>query len=392
MDWKGRSGRDKVHDKVMLIMAAMAAGQTALALSLLLVHPANTATRPLAAVFAAAFLIALPKPAAWLFPATTPFLTAFSLPAHLALAPALWLYVQALTSETPWSLQRGHAWHALPAGFGCAAALMAVALPGADREAMMVRGEMVLTPLALLTAVLIFGLILVWIGQTMAYAACILRRLTAYRRRLQDLFANNDRKELTWISILTGFIAAVWLLALVQVASDSVMNLPLMSPAWLHGLGMLALWAFAAGSLKQKPGFDGRYPPEPEMPGAPLAQPKKYQKSALGPDQAQRIASRINAAMRNDQLYLDPNLSLHKLATHISVAPNTISQTLNETLGESFFAYVNRWRVEAALPLIRTSDQTVLDIALEVGFNSKSAFYKAFRVRTGVTPVQYKAS
>jgi len=375
-----------MQDEVTLIIAAMALGQTLLCLVLLLTRPANEATGPLAAVFAAAALIALPEPLSSVLPSAAPVLTAFSLPAHLCLAPALWLYVDALTSETPWRPRRGQGWHAAPAGLGCLAVLLVVLLPAVERDAMMVLGEKPSSPFALFIGVFIFGLILTWIGQTIVYGWRILRRLTAYRMRLRDLFANNDQRELEWITALTGLIAVIWLLALVQVASDSFLNLTLMPPAWVHGLGLMAFWAFAVCGLRQSPGFAGRYLPERDAPEPP----KKYQKSALGPEQARRVAGRIKAAMREDRLYLDPNLSLQKLAAHIAVAPNTISQTLNETLGESFFAYVNRWRIEAAMPLIRTSDRTVLDIALEVGFNSKSAFYKAFKATTGVTPVQYK--
>ena len=253
---------------------------------------------------------------------------------------------------------------------------------------MMVGGKVPVSPFALSVGVFIFALILLWIGQTTFYAWHILRRLAGYRKQLQDQFANNDRRELNWVSALTGLMAAIWLLAVIQMTVESVMNLPLVPSSWLHALGLLALWAFAVCSLRQRPGFEGRYLPEAE----PQVPARKYQKSALGPEQAQRVAEKIETAMREGQLYLDPNLSLQKLAAHISVAPNTISQTLNETLGENFFAYVNRWRIEAALPLIGTSGRTVLDIALEVGFNSKSAFYKAFKMTTGVTPAQYKVS
>ncbi|MBP2157731.1 MULTISPECIES: AraC family transcriptional regulator [Asticcacaulis] len=379
-----------MQEAVILITMAMALGQAALCLSLLLMRSRGPADLPLAAVFVAALMIALPQPVAELFPSAAPLFTALSLPAHLGMAPALWLYVEALTAETPWHPRRRHAWHAIPAALGVLALLCVIALPAAERDAMLVRGEMVPLPFALFTAVFIFALVLTWIGQTVAYGWRLLRRLARYRLRLMDLFANNDQRELRWVSVLVMIMAIIWGLALIQVILDSTINVALISPAWLHGLGLMAFWAFAVCGLRQSPGFAGRYLPEPETPAAPKTPQQKYQKSALGPEQARRVASRIEAAMREDRLFLDPNLSLQKLAAHIAVAPNTISQTLNETLGENFFAYVNRWRVEAAQPLIRTSDRTVLDIALEVGFNSKSAFYKAFKATTGVTPVQYK--
>ena len=61
-------------------------------------------------------------------------------------------------------------------------------------------------------------------------------------------------------------------------------------------------------------------------------------------------------------------------------------------MGQSFFDYVNGWRIEEAKPLIRNGEQTVLAIAYEVGFNSRSSFYAAFKKQTGVTPSAYKSS
>jgi AraC-like DNA-binding protein len=94
--------------------------------------------------------------------------------------------------------------------------------------------------------------------------------------------------------------------------------------------------------------------------------------------------------MQDDRLYLDPNLSLTKLARHVRVASNHVSQTLNEALEETFFDYVNRWRIEAALPHIAEGKETVLTIALDVGFNTRSTFYTAFKRVTGMTPRAYR--
>ena len=94
--------------------------------------------------------------------------------------------------------------------------------------------------------------------------------------------------------------------------------------------------------------------------------------------------------MQQDTLYLDASLSLPKLAKHIHTSPNYISQTLNETLGMSFFDYVNKYRVSAAQQLLENTEETVLNIAMAVGFNSKSSFYTAFKKHTQLTPSQFK--
>jgi YesN/AraC family two-component response regulator len=119
---------------------------------------------------------------------------------------------------------------------------------------------------------------------------------------------------------------------------------------------------------------------------------KKYDRSALSEEQSQRIADKINATMQQEQLHLDSSLSLHKLAQHVAISPNYISQTLNETMGTNFFDFVNKWRIETAKPKIIANEDTVLNIAMEVGFNARSSFYKVFKKEIGKTPTEYRKS
>ena len=72
---------------------------------------------------------------------------------------------------------------------------------------------------------------------------------------------------------------------------------------------------------------------------------------------------------------------------------NHVSQTINAGLQTTFFDYINQRRVEAAMKLMQSdasSREAILDIALEVGFNSTSTFYNAFRKVTGQTPGAYR--
>ena len=116
----------------------------------------------------------------------------------------------------------------------------------------------------------------------------------------------------------------------------------------------------------------------------------KYQRSALDSEQSNRIASKIEMAIKTEQLYLDSQLTLHKLANHLAISANYISQTLNETLSTNFFDYVNKWRIEAAKELVIENNKTIEEIADSVGFNARSSFYKAFKLYTGITPGAYR--
>ena len=90
--------------------------------------------------------------------------------------------------------------------------------------------------------------------------------------------------------------------------------------------------------------------------------------------------------MQEQQLYLDSALSLQKLAQHLTIPANYISQTLNNTLGQNFFDYVNRGRIDHAQQLVLNTDMSITDIAYASGFNARSSFYKAFKQALGCTP------
>ncbi|MES9930149.1 MAG: helix-turn-helix domain-containing protein, partial [Candidatus Thiodiazotropha sp. 6PDIVS] len=75
-------------------------------------------------------------------------------------------------------------------------------------------------------------------------------------------------------------------------------------------------------------------------------------------------------------------------------SPNYLSQVINEQSGYNFFDFINRYRVDEAKRCLTTpsGQSNVLSIALDSGFNSKSAFYTAFKRHTGQTPSQYRKS
>ena len=119
----------------------------------------------------------------------------------------------------------------------------------------------------------------------------------------------------------------------------------------------------------------------------------RYVKSGLSQGGMAELLDNLEQVMEREQLHLDPDLSLPKLAEHLNATVNYVSQAINAGLQSTFFDYVNRKRVDEALALIQSDagpHSAMLDIALAVGFNSTSTFYSAFRKVTGVTPGAYR--
>jgi len=106
-----------------------------------------------------------------------------------------------------------------------------------------------------------------------------------------------------------------------------------------------------------------------------------------------QLLEALKCLMVESQLSLDPELSLPKLTNYLDTTVNHLSQTINAGLQTTFFDYINQKRVEAAIKLMQSdtsSREAILDIALEVDFNSTSTFYNSFRKVTGQTPGAYR--
>lgn len=122
---------------------------------------------------------------------------------------------------------------------------------------------------------------------------------------------------------------------------------------------------------------------------------RRYAKSGLSDEAMQRLLAKLNQAMHEHRVFLDPELSLPRLAQELGCSVNHLSQAINAGHSMSFFDYVNQFRVAEAAHMLRQKDcqfPAILDIALSVGFNSTSTFYTAFKKAMGQTPAKYRRS
>lgn len=322
-----------------------------------------------------------------------------ALPALYLIPPCFWLYVQGITSFSRWQPERAHLKHFAPCGVGLFIVIVALLLPGEVRHAILAEGnEGALNSTSNMVRYIVYGLLIVtfimvlgWTVQAGYYVHAVFRRLYNYRAQLRELFAGTEAQEGRWILWLLLAVGGVWLFAAGTLLYDNLVA-PVRTDAVIRNLViLLMIWSVAIWGLRQKPGFEELYQSTNETREVLKSiTEKKYQRSALSEQLADSIVSKLNHAMEHDRLFLDASLSLPKLAKHISRSAYHISQTLNETMGVNFFDYVNRYRVNAAKEQLQNTDDTILDIAMNVGFNAKSSFYTAFKKETGITPNQYR--
>jgi AraC-like DNA-binding protein len=117
----------------------------------------------------------------------------------------------------------------------------------------------------------------------------------------------------------------------------------------------------------------------------------RYARSSIGSLQTGPTLDRIEALMREKRLYADPALSLEILAERLDLTSHQLSEFFNARLGKSFHEFIDAYRLEEAKRLlVADRERKILDIAFDVGFNSSSAFYEAFKKETGTTPSTFR--
>ncbi len=307
-----------------------------------------------------------------------------SIHCNLLLAPLLWFYVRAITASTPTSVTIKDYRHFVPLAFGSLLSLVLMSSTVDFRDQIIGETDLIQTAPAMAAVFALLLLMLVWVFQIFYYLYAIYRRLIAYRGRLRDVFASTDDLELRWIYL----VVLLPVFGMFLTVPEMFFNVSDGFEVANYVLDLLGLWLLALWGLRQKPGLV-----QVDQVAANEEDEEKYSRSALSQQQMQRIAKKIEVAMQEHKLYRNPNLTLRDLASQVSAPPNYVSQTLNSELSKTYFDYINDWRIEAAKSLLLAGDEgNVTEIALDVGFNSRSSFYKAFKRITGLTPTAFKKS
>jgi AraC-like DNA-binding protein len=120
---------------------------------------------------------------------------------------------------------------------------------------------------------------------------------------------------------------------------------------------------------------------------------KKYATSALTDEEIQDYLKKLQALMDDKKIFLQNDLKLGDVAQKMNLPVYYVSQVINEKLGKNFYDFINEYRVEEVKKRFvdkKYDHLTILAAGFDSGFNSKTAFYSAFKRITGVTPTEFK--
>jgi len=118
---------------------------------------------------------------------------------------------------------------------------------------------------------------------------------------------------------------------------------------------------------------------------------QKYSGKRIDSTEAAILSEKLENIMNAKSLYKNPNLSLQDVSQEMNISTHQLSQFLNNNLNKNFTSFVNEFRIKEACKIITSNDKLTLEsVGYDVGFNSKSTFFSAFKKHTGTTPLNYQ--
>mgnify|MGYP003630809325 FL=1 len=120
---------------------------------------------------------------------------------------------------------------------------------------------------------------------------------------------------------------------------------------------------------------------------------EKYRSSHLNAEDSEHIKSKLLLLMEKDKIYADSKLSIQKISEFLKIPRQYISEVLNNYMQTNFQDFINSYRIEAFINALQEKEYehySLLGIAKQVGFNSKTSFNTSFKKLKKMTPSEYK--
>ncbi|GJQ63444.1 MAG: hypothetical protein SCALA702_24970 [Melioribacteraceae bacterium] len=216
--------------------------------------------------------------------------------------------------------------------------------------------------------------------QAVSYTAVAINLIIKFRSRLKEKFSSYEKINMGWALLLLGGFMSVWVIFFSEFFLHAITGI--FSPViqYFHIAGVTGLFTFANMLAYRGLKFPEITAEENELKSG----------NSEGLDLKSEYI-KLKNMMIMEKPFLDPNLTLLNLSRNIGLSQRNLSNVINKEAGENFYDFVNRFRIEEAKELlIEKKDKTILDIAFQSGFNSKSVFNTAFKKFTTITPSQYK--
>ena len=224
--------------------------------------------------------------------------------------------------------------------------------------------------------------------QLLIYLLVINKELKLYHSKIKNSYSSLEKINLNWLqTFIKLFLAVYGLMTIVLILLFFGFN----EFVYNYGAGLIGLIAtvsiYAIGykGLSQPEIFISFYDIE--------RQQNEDVKIKIDESQKNEIISKLKSVMNEKKLFLNSDLTLKELADSISIQSYQLSKMLNDEMNQNFYDFVNGYRIEEVKRRLIDEDYSnlsILGIAFECGFNSKSVFNTVFKKNTNMTPSEFK--
>ncbi|MBN1186091.1 MAG: helix-turn-helix transcriptional regulator [Bacteroidales bacterium] len=237
------------------------------------------------------------------------------------------------------------------------------------------------------------------------YCIITLFVLKGHKKQIVDLFSNMKGISLNWIGKLVNGVVIIWIVVFVLVILKQLVQIEIplnwffvAIPLFISYIGYHGFKQQVVFQSVQNEGARNKQTEiEVENPLINQEQTRlddsSYKKSSLKEKDMEQIFKSLENAMKSGKLFLQANLNLQELSENVKIPQHHITQTLNKYKKQNFYDYVNAYRVEAFINKLQKGDAdnfSLLGIAYDCGFNSKSSFNRVFKNVTGKSPSEFR--
>ena len=228
--------------------------------------------------------------------------------------------------------------------------------------------------------------------QSLFYGFYSYVKIRKHQKQILDFASDTTEIDLKWLEYILFLVLSIIIVVSIYnvTFSRNYASLP------INALMLITVFGVAFFSLKQKEIFPVRLQQGEEILEMETINPSsEVRRKVLADNDLVKLKSKLNRLMQEQKPFRDPEMNLIKLAEMMNLTPHQLSYLINHGFNENFFQYVNKFRVEMAKEMIaqgNMNNYSMLGIAFESGFNSKTAFNSTFKKITNQTPSEYRKS
>lgn len=225
------------------------------------------------------------------------------------------------------------------------------------------------------------------------YTVLSLIVIKKHRQSILNQFSHIEKINFNWLQFLIYGLGIVWVVVLIALPESVLFTVVVGYVLFLgyFGIKQVGIFTNLSPHLTINESINDFCAPDNTVSNHNET-PAKYLKSGLTQEQLEDIHRALSAAMHDEKVFKDAELTLTSLAHHLSVNPNYLSQVINQMEGKNFYDFVNEKRIEEFKKLIaepKNQKYTLLALAYDCGFNSKTSFNRHFKKVTGQSPSEY---